>query len=95
LSYQSDGQISEGGQRLRLVSRAGAATVFKESHVAHVMQRVFNAPVLAGYLQKFFRRGRIGGETGYAVRRLLAGVTPPGDAENLRYIRPLVQIAAQ
>ena len=95
LPYQGDGQVPECGKRLRFVSGAGATAVFEKSHVAHMVQGIFDAPMLARYLQKTLRWSRFKAETGYAIRRLLAGIAPTYDAKYLSHTRPFVQIAAK
>ena len=60
-----------------------------------MVERIFNAPMPAGYLQKSFRRRRPGGKAGYPVGGLPARIALPREAENLLRLRPFAQIAAQ
>lgn len=51
-SQQADGDIAEAGQRPRTVSLADLAPVFVVSHVTHVVETIFNVPVLAVEFQE-------------------------------------------
>jgi len=66
-TQQADGQIAQRGHDLSSGMLANAAAVFVKAHVAHIMQAVFNAPVVAVQGQQAHRAGFLRSQTGDAI----------------------------
>ena len=64
---QADGQVAQRGHDLSSGEFANAAAVFVKTHVAHIMQAVFNAPVTAVQGQQVHRGGFLRRQAGDAI----------------------------
>ena len=56
---EGDHQIAQGGQNLRRVASAQPGAIFAKGHIAHVMERILNAPMAAHQFQKVLGGGQM------------------------------------
>ena len=69
-----DGGVGQAGEVARHVAHMGAAAVFVVSEITHVVQTIFNDPVLPDQPQQFLGPGAVGVERGQAPGHLGAAL---------------------
>lgn len=66
---QGDGQVAQAGQKLRRLAALDLTGIFAKRIVPHPMQAVFNVPMVAPQVQKYFGIGTGWRKTGDGVGR--------------------------